>query len=101
MTSVDLPYQSLLNKGISTKARSTCKISLHDRPILDLSLDKRQKGGQGLGKRHRIRGFYIDADGRVFAEYILQHDDKVSGTGSFYQYAIVGRLHILGQEAVL
>ena len=100
MTATDLPYPSSLNEGISTKARTSYKISINDRPILDCTLERRQRGGQGLGKRHRIRGFYIDADNRVYAEYILTHNNKVNGTGSFYHYAIVGRLHVLEKEAV-
>ena len=93
MTTTDLPYPPSLNKVISSKARSTYKISLHDRPILSLALDKRQKGGQRLGKQRRIRGFYIDSDNRIYAEYAVN-----DAFGSFYQYAIIGRLHVLEEE---
>jgi hypothetical protein len=102
MTTTDISYRSSLNKvsNSNEKIGISCKISIFDRPILSLTLDKRQKGGQGLGKQRRIKGFYIDSENRVYAEYAVKHDDEVNGSGSFYQYAIIGRLHLLREETV-
>lgn len=93
---VDIPYPPSLNKVIDAKARTLYKISINDRPILSLQLDKPQKGGQGLGKRHRIRRLYIDPQNRIFAEY-----SNKDGSGTFYQYVVIGRLHVIeGSEPV-
>jgi hypothetical protein len=92
---IDFSYPSSLNKVSFGKDRKTYKISINDRPILDISIafDRRQRGGQGLGKRHRVRELFIDSENRVFAGFIAS--DR---SGSFYQYAPIGRLHVQNGE---
>jgi hypothetical protein len=96
MTTTNISYPSSDNKVSLQKARASYKISLNgDEPIIELSLGKAQRGGQGLGKKHRVRELYIDSDNRVFAGFIAK--DR---SGQFYQYAVIGRLHLLREEAV-
>jgi hypothetical protein len=92
---IDFSYPTSLNKVSFGTDLKTYKISINDRPILDISLafDKRQRGGQGLGKRHKIRELFIDSENRVFAGFIAS--DR---SGSFYQYAPIGWLHVLNEE---
>lgn len=79
--------QSDVKKFASQNARASYKISLNvDEPIIELSLGKAQRGGQGLGRKHRVRELYIDSDNRVFAGFIAK--DR---SGQFYQYAVIGR----------
>lgn len=83
------------NKYSPEKARASYKISLNDESILNLSLGSPQREGQGIGKRHRVRGLYIDKARRVYAEFIL-----TDSSGHSYRYAAVGRLHPLREEAI-
>lgn len=95
MTTTELPYSSSLNKLSAQNARASYKISINDGSRLSYSLDIRQRGGQGLGKQHRVRGLYIDKARRVYAEFML-----TDSSGHSYRYAAVGRLHPLGEEAI-
>jgi hypothetical protein len=78
------------------KARTSYKISLDNESILAVSLGKPGRGGQGLGRKYRVREFYIDPENRILAGYIAK--DR---TGQYYQYAIIGRLEVQVLEEVL
>lgn len=85
-----LSYNPSLNKVSDSKYGKSAafKICINHRPIIELSLNRPQKGGQGLGKKHRIIRLYVDSDYRVFAKYILK-DAPVTNSE---QFALIGKM---------
>ena len=95
MTTIDFSYPTSVNKLSLRKAKNSYKISIREGPILEVSLGRPQRGGQCLGKKHRVRGFYVDPDGQVFAEF-----NAIDRSGYFYQYVIIGKLQNLQEGSV-
>jgi hypothetical protein len=90
MTTTDIPYPSYDNKVSTKNASVSYKISLDPEAIIHVALGQPARGAQHLGRKHRVKEFYVDPGNRIFAGYIAK-----DSTGQFYQYAEIGRLYVL------
>jgi hypothetical protein len=95
MTTIDITSSNSVFEDFPKKEGGVYKISQNNEHKLYVTLDIRDRGGKRRGRFREIREFYIDEYNRILAGF-----KSTDETGHFYQYVIVGKLHILPEEAV-